>query len=839
MTNKALHDKFQQMMSGQVEDVLNRFEEAMEKIDGIEKAFETKLDNKFNELLARLPPPPPAAPNAPLQQQQRLPPHRETTLRRATRVPLALGQPVGAAVDTSVAPAADAEEDDYVGDYEDEVDQHQNYMQPPAPKPPGRPHANNGNVRAPPQVRDHDHLPKLKLNIPPFEGRYVPDIYLTWELETEQRFTCLQYPEERRVPAAVCAFTSFACVWWSEYCRLYPVPATWAALKTAMRTRWVPPYYQRELLQKLQRLRQGKNSVEEYYQELQTGLIRCGIVEANEAMLARFLGGLNREIQTILDYKDYNNITRLFHLACKAEREVQDRQALARTNFSAGRPSSWTPRASSTSTRSTASTPPSAAPSNRDTRKQAQPLLSAKSTPSGPAQSSSSSMASTGQTHDIICRRCKGGGHYARECPSKRVMIATEDGGYESASDYDEETLALITREEHGGDDSDHETQYMAPEDADRYECLVAQRVLSVQVTQAEQNQRHNLFHTKGVVKERSIRVIIDGGSCNNLASMEMVEKLSLTTRPHPHPYYIQWFNNSGKIKVTRSVRVHFSISAYADYVDCDVVPMQACSLLLGRPWQFDRNVVHNGRTNQFTLVHMDKNIALLPMSPEQIMKDDHARASKNKQEKNKSENEIAAKEFEQQHKPNSKSSPAVSNEIKLTSPTLLATKADILDLDVSQYVCYAFVCREPLFSFEELPPLPSVVTDLLQEFLDVFPQDVPPGLPPIRGIEHQIDLIPGASLPNRAPYCTNPEETKEIQRQVQELLDKGYIRESLSPCDVPFILVPKKDGTWRMCVDCRAINNITIRYRHPIPRLDDMLDELSGSTMFSKVDLR
>ncbi len=123
--------------------------------------------------------------------------------------------------------------------------------------------------------------------------------------------------------------------------------------------------------------------------------------------------------------------------------------------------------------------------------------------------------------------------------------------------------------------DSDHETQYMAPEDADRYECLVAQRVLSVQVTQAEQNQRHNLFHTKGVVKERSVRVIIDGGSCNNLASMEMVEKLSLTTRPHPHPYYIQWFNNSGKVKVTRTVRVHFSISTYADYVDCDVVPQK------------------------------------------------------------------------------------------------------------------------------------------------------------------------------------------------------------------------------------------------------------------------
>jgi len=159
---------------------------------------------------------------------------------------------------------------------------------------------------------------------------------------------------------------------------------------------------------------------------------------------------------------------------------VQDRQTFARTNFSAGRPSSSTPRASSTST---APAPPSGATYSRDTRKQAQQPLSAKRAPVRPAQSSSSSMASKGHTSDIICRHGKGRGHYARECKSQRVMIATEDGGYESASDYDEETLALITREEHGGDDSDHETQYMAPEDADRYECLVAQRVLSVQIT--------------------------------------------------------------------------------------------------------------------------------------------------------------------------------------------------------------------------------------------------------------------------------------------------------------------------------------------------------------------
>ena len=170
----------------------------------------------------------------------------------------------------------------------------------------------------------------------------------------------------------------------------------------------------------------------------------------------------------------------------------------------------------------------------------------------------------------------------------------------------------------------------------------------------------------------------------------------------------------------------------------------------------------------------------------------------------------------------------------------MLAMKYDLAEIHVDDACCYALGCKDALFSIDDIAStLPAPVTNLLQEFRYVFPSKIPPGLPPICGIEHQIDLIPGTSLPNCAAYRANPEETKEIQRQVQDLLDRGYVRESLSPCSVPVILVPKKDGSWRMCVDCRAINNITIRYHHPIPRLDDMLDELSGSKIFSKVDLR
>ncbi|WVZ78207.1 hypothetical protein U9M48_025956 [Paspalum notatum var. saurae] len=220
--------------------------------------------------------------------------------------------------------------------------------------------------------------------------------------------------------------------------------------------------------------------------------------------------------------------------------------------------------------------------------------------------------------------------------------------------------------------------------------------------------------------------------------------------------------------------------------------------------------------------MHKGKKITLLPLTPAEIVKFDRERLA--------IDNKTVETKSEIQH---------VTNQIKLRNPVLLATKCDIAEINDAA-ACYAFICKDALFSLEDMHhTLPSAVTDLLQEYADVFPAEIPPGLPPIRGIEHQIDLIPGASLPNRAAYRTNPEETKEIQRQVQDLLDRGYVRESLSPCAVPVILVPKKDGSWRMCVDCRAINNITIRYRHPIPRLDDMLDELSGSIIFSKVDLR
>ena len=217
--------------------------------------------------------------------------------------------------------------------------------------------------------------------------------------------------------------------------------------------------------------------------------------------------------------------------------------------------------------------------------------------------------------------------------------------------------------------------------------------------------------------------MIIDGGSCNNLASNDMVEKLSLSTKPHPHPYSIQWLNNSGKAKVTKLVRINFAIGSYKDVVECDVVPMQACSILLGRPWQFDRDSMHHGRPNQYSFLYHDKKIVLHPMSPEAVMQDDVARAKKIKSEEH----------AKVENKNNTKSVFDPKREITLKGKCMLATKYDIHELAASKTVVYALVCKDALISLRDVQhSLPSAIANILQEYVDVFPSDVPPGLPPL-----------------------------------------------------------------------------------------------------------
>ncbi|GJV52212.1 putative reverse transcriptase domain-containing protein [Tanacetum coccineum] len=125
-----------------------------------------------------------------------------------------------------------------------------------------------------------------------------------------------------------------------------------------------------------------------------------------------------------------------------------------------------------------------------------------------------------------------------------------------------------------------------------------------------------------------------------------------------------------------------------------------------------------------------------------------------------------------------------------------------------------------------------------VQDFPEVFPEDLP-GLPPTRQVEFQIDLVPGAAPIARAPYRLAPSEMKELSEQLKELSDKGFIRPSSSPWGAPVLFVKKKDGSFRMCIDYRELNKLTVKNRYPLPRIDDLFDQLQGSSVYSKIDLR
>ncbi|GJQ93763.1 putative nucleotidyltransferase, ribonuclease H [Tanacetum coccineum] len=137
---------------------------------------------------------------------------------------------------------------------------------------------------------------------------------------------------------------------------------------------------------------------------------------------------------------------------------------------------------------------------------------------------------------------------------------------------------------------------------------------------------------------------------------------------------------------------------------------------------------------------------------------------------------------------------------------------------------------RRKVKSIREIP--------MVKNYPEVFPKDLP-GPPPSRQVEFQIDLVPGAALMAKAPYHLALPEMKELSAQLQELLSKGLIRPSSSPWGAPVLFVKKKDGSMRMCINYQELNKLTIKNRYPLPRIDDLFDQLQGATYFSKIDLR
>lgn len=256
-------------------------------------------------------------------------------------------------------------------------------------------------------------------------------------------------------------FTDYSSVWWDQLVRNrhrnMSIPInSWEYMKSVMRQRFIPSHYYRDLFQRLQGLRQGSKSIEDYHKEMEMAMIRANIEEDREAIMARFLNGLNREIANVVELQHYVELEDMVYMTMKVERQSQRKGRRDLGSYSNTFRSSGSKRDEGTSYKPKTESPnPKKDESNRDSK--------------------FSKPKPTKRNGEIKCIKCLGRGHIASQCLNKRVIVLRKDREYETEEESDDDSMPPLK------DTSDVELQFPI-----RAEIIVSRRALSMQIKRGE-----------------------------------------------------------------------------------------------------------------------------------------------------------------------------------------------------------------------------------------------------------------------------------------------------------------------------------------------------------------
>ncbi|KAG2191851.1 hypothetical protein INT47_002866, partial [Mucor saturninus] len=288
----------------------------------------------------------------------------------------------------------------------------------------------------------------------------------------------------------------------------------------------------------------------------------------------------------------------------------------------------------------------------------------------------------------------------------------------------------------------------------------------------------------KAVYEEKMIEVLIDSGASANYVTPEIAMKANQVVRVHDRQVETA---GGHRISITKKITMPISINGYTDTIEAYVFPMKF-DLILGRTWLQQANPVPDWFNDSWKLCRNGKEFIIEPHNIRPSTQHLNYLVSHKQVEK-----------------------------------IMKKTEADSFLLYVKED--HAKEISESNWS------------NLAKDFPDVF-RDELPGVPPDRDVQHVIDT--GDARPiSRPPFKMSPLELDELKRQLKELLDLGLIRPSASPWGAPVLFVKKKDGAMRMCIDYRALNKVTVRNNHPLPRIDECLERLRGSAHFTSLDLK
>ncbi|XP_071912442.1 uncharacterized protein [Coffea arabica] len=337
---------------------------------------------------------------------------------------------------------------------------------------------------------------------------------------------------------------------------------------------------------------------------MEVAMIRANVQENSEATITRFLNGLNPEIRKKVELQNHFELQQMVSYAEKMEKQVLPLKT----------PSGRTTTSSSTPWRRnqlpTSNAWPRQGNRERENKRMEQPSHPS-ATSSKPTPRPTLPGANTSTNQPKACFKCKGIGHLMAQCPNRSIMYMNEEGVWQSEGEQEYADMPPLEEEGKGDDMVEIEEEPVT-------RTMVTMRVLNAQ-TQEDDLQRTNIFHTRCKIGDEVCLMIIDSGSCTNCVAADFVEQKDIPWTYHPKPYRLSWLNDGGEVKVTKQALVAFSIGRYKDQVLYDVIPMHASHVLLGRPWEYDRQADHIGLTNKYKFIMDNLKITLSPLTPIQV----------------------------------------------------------------------------------------------------------------------------------------------------------------------------------------------------------------------------
>jgi hypothetical protein len=328
-----------------------------------------------------------------------------------------------------------------------------------------------------------------------------------------------------------------------------------------------------------------------------------------------------------------------------------------------------------------------------------------------------------------------------------------------------------------------------------------------LQLTKLKREAGENLMVFEVLVKGQKLKGLVDSGANGNFFSNKAAARLNMTTVAKTIPDTVRLANGQA-IDSTHVTRVSFGIEGYKDLDTFHLIDLELeFDLVLGKPWLKRMNPDIDWRTGMMKLEVRGKKHKLLPMS------DESGRVLSGLL--------MSALEVKR---------------AALRGEELFLVSLKRTDEAVPDPPATAVPGKEGNFPVGWR----DKVAALLARYEDVVPTDpdFQPGFPPERSVDHKVELIPGAAMPNKPTYRMSPVELEDLKKQIEDMLERGFIQPSISPYGSPIIMVKKPDGSYRLCVDYRVLNSATIRNAYPVPSVHELLDRLHGVKCMSKIDL-